>query len=97
MPAHKKAPQEIAAKCHSCGNASRDWNDYFCPACGTLNAQLYKNEHAAPDVGKSLGLDAIKAEYAAAKMPFAHNPNYVGAEAVLAMLRGEPRDYQWRT
>lgn len=96
MPRPKKAPQEIAARCHSCGAPSLFWNDYFCPSCGAFNAALYRNEHAAPSVGKALTLDEIRAEYDAAKMPFKHNPNYVGAEAVLAFLRGEPRGYQWR-
>ncbi len=64
--------------CRACGlwDTHCAWPTYFCPRCEAFNERAYRREHADPEIGASLDMDGIRAEYAAARMPFAPDPEW---------------------
>ncbi len=64
--------------CRACGlwDTHWAWPTYFCPRCEAFNERAYRREHADPALGAALDMDGVKAEYAAARMPFAPDPRW---------------------
>lgn len=96
-PISRREPVECI-ECPRCARIVVLQADYFCPACGAHNDELYRAEHAIPGYAATMSRYQIEREYERAGVPFRHDPNKeVGASGILQselmkIIRARPEE-----